>query len=79
MVAADHELMEHVVTAGGRRRRGDNRGVAHCLSEHASHAPSAIVPAVQAAELDPQDGGVERVHARRRTDHLVVVADAFAV
>ena len=68
------------VVAGERRGRGQLEArVLEPGAERRADPPAVVVPAVEPPQLHAQQGGLERVQARRRPDHAVVVPRPLAV
>src|SRR5437588_2454840 len=75
----DHILMKNVILARIWRNWLRNRNIRQVLCEPGRESPAGLVPLLEQRQLDPQDGGLDRVEAGRRTDHVVSVAGSLAV
>ena len=68
------------MVAGLRRRSRELQArVLQPGAQRGADAAAVVVPAVEPAQLDPQQRRLERVEPRGRADHAVVVARALAV
>ena len=73
------EQVVDVVRAVERRVDQLHRAVAQAVAERRAEFTATAVPALEPAQLDAEDRGLERVQARGGPDHAVPVARALAV